>query len=149
VIQLRRLGRTDEQWFGPALGQIQKLRKAVNDYFESISMNPPRLDDDGDIVGLDPEGVVDVLEQAVNYILGTNIQGVLAVSELYLQKRYAELLDVLLPDNDKVPKSALEQYRADVITLLLDTDRENGEEENPDVAPGLESEESEDGGASA
>ena len=128
IIQLRRHGHTDAEWFGPVLDKIQELREAVNEYFESISSKPPRLDKEGNIVGLSPDGVVEVLETAVNTILAMQLN-VPAITELFLEKRYADLMDVLLPD-------APQQYRDDCVQLILeamnsdDVEPEEPEEED-------------------
>jgi hypothetical protein len=137
----RRLGRTDVEWFGPLLPKVDELRAGVKRFGESLKMEPHRLKDDGTVDGVEPEVAADVIGQAMNIVLQQQIP-IAAMIDLLGQSRFADFMDVLLPD-------APQPYRDDVAQLVIealsgddgdeDEDGEEGEDEDED------GEEAEDG----
>jgi hypothetical protein len=116
VIPLRRLGYTDEEWFGPALDHVKELRAGVAEFMKSLEEKKidPKT---GQPYGTDPMQCVDFLVRAVNYIVGRNLP-VRAFQDLFLQGQFADMMDILLPE-------APQQYRDDCTMLLIEVKREN------------------------
>lgn len=105
-------GRTDEQWFGPLLENVQKLREGVARCIESVQMNPIRLDPKTNLVdGVEPAACASAIVQAVDYIVAHNIP-VPAMRDVLGQFRYDDFMGILLPD-------APYNYRLDVMKILI------------------------------
>jgi len=121
----RHLGRTDEEWFGPILPQVNELRDGVARFIESISIKPPRLLKDNHVDGIEPEQSATVILQAAAHVVQNQIP-IAAMIDLLGQSRVADFMDVLLPD---VPQG----YRDEVAQLVVsELKRLNGEEEEDD-----------------
>ena len=119
VIPLRRLGHTDAEWFGPAIGYVEQLREGVDELIHALSLTPPRtVNDEGQQIGLHPADVVDHLLRAVNY---AEAQGerILIIEKLFKERRYADLMDIVLPDAPQV-------FRDDCVNLLNQVTKSNG-----------------------
>lgn len=124
ALPVRRLGKTDEEWFGQALGYVTQLREEVNAFLDGLKQDPPRMTDaDGKPIGLPPDQAVDMLLRAVNYTIAQN-EHIVAIDDLFMEKRFAELMDVLLPD-------APQTYRDDCVNLL-NTVAENSDGDDED-----------------
>lgn len=105
-------GRTDEQWFGPLLENVQELRKGVARCIESVTMVPIRLDPKTGLVdGIEPAACASAIMQAVNFVLVQNIP-IPAMKEILGEFRYDDFMSVLLPD-------APYNYRLDVMKILI------------------------------
>ena len=118
--------RTDEQWFGPALGEVYKLRQAVDLFLESIQKGDAGLDPKTkQPKGASPEQTVSAVLQAAAVIATQSIP-VPAFTELFLQERIADFADVLLPP--PVPQG----YRDDVIASIYAKLKEQAEEDEDD-----------------
>lgn len=135
VIPLRRKGRTDEEWFGPALGHVQRLRQGVNEFLISLAsihddgkgnviVDPKRITPEGNLIGVDPDNCVEMIMRAVNIVLGEQLN-VRAFDELFMQQRYADFLEVLIPD-------APEQYQSDCVKALAEIEAQHSSEEDDD-----------------
>jgi hypothetical protein len=105
------LGKTDAEWFGPIEDDINRLRAGVAEFLESIKVDPPRLDKEGEIQGLAPEHTAQMIAQGTQMVIqvGASIP---AMQLLLFEQRFPDFMDVVLPD-------APEQYRTDVINILV------------------------------
>jgi hypothetical protein len=124
--------RTDDQWFGPAIGEVQKLRDGVALFLTSIQEGEAGLDPKTkQPKGVSPEIAVDAVLQATAIIAQNNVP-VPAFTELFMQERVADFVDVLLPA--PVPQA----YRDDVVKIIYERlkDDEDDEDEDEDEAEG-------------
>lgn len=108
----KRLGRTDVEWFGALMGEVGQLRDGVAHFIESVSMQPVRMDaktgaPEGVTVAAAAQGIM----QAAGFIAANGVK-IPAMDELLGQQRYADFMDVLLPD-------APQNYRDDVAAVLV------------------------------
>ena len=110
--EFKRLGRTDREWFGPALPEMVMLREGVDRFLESCRENPPRANSKGQIDGTSPEQAATYILQATTMAMQQQLP-IAALIDLMLQERYADFLDVLLP-------GATQPYRDDTINYLVD-----------------------------
>lgn len=129
-------GRTDDEWFGPALGEVIKLRADVGTFItntialHSAGKMPERIED---IPGANPAGV------AVGVLMATaeaqrRSVNIPAMTELLMQGMLAEFTSVLLPD-------ASPEYKAEVAKFLANPPgTEPEEEDDPDDEDGDENE---------
>lgn len=130
VIQMRRHGRTDEEWFGLALPEVKKLRTGVAKFLQSIGRmdaqgnHDPDLDENGNPIGYGPEQCAQFLLIGANRISGLNV-AVPAFDNLFKEGRFADFLDVVLPD-------APQPFRDDVVKCVLAEMEAAGE--GPEVA---------------
>lgn len=116
-------GRTDEQWFGPLLENVQKLREGVARCIESVQMKPIRLDPKTNLVdGVEPAACASAIVQAVDYVVAHNIP-VPVMREVLGQFRYDDFMGILLPD-------APYNYRLDVMKILIPMLEKGDEEPN-------------------
>lgn len=119
-------GRTDEEWFGPALNDVQNFRKGVNEYLDAVSrpevaLGQPNLEPITVVdprtkkpIGLSPFEAAKYLVMAAGLIARNQANGmspVPAFDQLYAQQMYPALMEVLLPH-------APAGYRVDVIRFL-------------------------------
>lgn len=110
-IGVKRKGRTDEEWFGAAMVEVERLRMGAGVFVESAQRNPPRVDaKTGQIVGTTPDQAAEGLLRAVKIVV-ENEMDIPAFKLLFLQQAYADFLDVLLPDVPQI-------YRDDVALAL-------------------------------
>jgi len=94
---LRAGGKTDDEWFGPALGDVANLRAGAAMFLDAVSTNPPKTDAEGNVPGLQPDQAAYGLLVAANEIT-KQAHKILAFEALWNQQMYAQLIDVLLPD---------------------------------------------------
>jgi len=129
----KRMGRTDEQWFGPILSHVIQLRERVAVFLDAVTSQPMKIDPKtGRPPGFDPDDTAEAIGQAL-YAVQERQLAVPVMTDLLMQDRIAEFMDVLLPD---VPQA----YRDDVVQSMLSDGDEEGEEaeeaeEAPAVAP--------------
>lgn len=122
---VRRLGHTDEEWFGMILPQVHELRAGVDRFLDSLRMQPPRLLADGHVDGVEPDQAANVILQAGQQVMQRQLP-ILAMTELLAQERVAEFMDVLLP-------GAPQPYRDHVSQTIFNTLKAlNGEDDDPD-----------------
>jgi len=115
---LREGGKTDEQWFGPALPDMLQLREGILHFIESISMQPMRMMADGSAPeGISPDKAAQYILMAANLIAKENVQGVVAFDRLFGQQMYSDLMKVLLPDG-MAPASMTTGFRDDTLKYL-------------------------------
>lgn len=128
----KRLGRTDVQWFGPLLAEVEQLRMGIDRFMESMQMEPPRLDAHGQLEGIGPEMAAMGIQQAVGEVMRRQV-AIPAMVDLLFQQRFADFVDVLIPN-------APQQYRDDLVSMLAqgedddeeeDEDEDDGSEETP------------------
>ncbi len=138
IAKVTRYGKTDEEWFGEALDHVKGLRSAVDEFIKSLQAEPKRIDPKtGEIVGASPEQSVEFLIRAVNFMFAQNIR-VPAVTDLFMQDRFAELLDILIPE-------APQGYRDDCVKILYAMAEEAQKEDGaPEVEDDEEDEDGED-----
>lgn len=109
--KIKRRGRTDREWFGPALEEVHGMREQVAMFIDSLRSDPPKHNPDGSNLGMSPEqaamGIIMATQMAVQQ--GANIP---ALIDLLMEKRYADFIEVLLPD-------APDNYRIDVAQILI------------------------------
>lgn len=125
----RRLGKTDLEWFGPVLlPEIAKLRAGVARVIESVSMTPNRIDRaTGKIDGITPDQAADYIAKATGIVMAQKLI-VPALNDLLFQQRFADFVDVLLPD-------APQGYRHELVQAIvngLDPNSDDDEDENED-----------------
>jgi hypothetical protein len=130
---MRKGGKTDAEWFGPAIDDVNLLRGAVNQFLAAIQANPPRLDKNGHPEGIGPDQAAGFVLQAANMITKNDIKGVLAFDYLFGQAMYSDLIEVLLPD-------APGEYRSDVVRymhqLMEGKEPNDDDEDDDDVVEG-------------
>jgi hypothetical protein len=112
-INQKRLGKTDEEWFGVALESVTRLRAGVTHFLENISLGEEaEIGEDGEPVGLNPDKAIDALLKGVNYVSAHNLY-VRAFEELFKQGMFADLIDVCLPE-------ATQPFRDHCVKILTD-----------------------------
>lgn len=128
------LGRTDVEWFGPILGQVEQLRQGVATYLESIQLDPVRVDGDGDPEGVSSAGAAHSVMMAIGVVVERKLP-IPAMQELILTGRVVDFVNVLLPD-------APAPFRDEVIELLKqelagegDEEEDEDEDEDADAQP--------------
>lgn len=118
-----RNGKTDAQWFGPALSDVLKLREGVTKYLVEVSKEEVTIDqpkkgehptvvgEDGKAIGVSPQLCAQVIVTSAAMIMQNNIPGVEAFDYFWKQQMYPALVDVMIPD-------APAEYRIDVLRFL-------------------------------
>lgn len=118
-----RSGKTDAQWFGPALTDVLKLREGVGVYLAAVAASEAALREfpnepitvvdeaSGKQLGISPLNAARFLLLAANEIRKKNIPGVEAFTYFYEQQMYHALVGVTLPD-------APEEYRNNMLVFL-------------------------------
>jgi hypothetical protein len=119
VIPMKRAGHSDEEWFGIAMESVSRLRLGVQTFLENLErvqagegQEEGVLDEEGNVIGLDPSGAIDAILKGVNYVSANGIE-ILAFEDLFKQGRFAEFMDVILPD-------APDPYKVDCVKILTD-----------------------------
>jgi hypothetical protein len=130
-------GRTDTEWFGPLTAKVQELRAGVAKFMASIQTQPPRLKENGQVDGVEPQQAASAILQAVGFVMENQIP-VNAMIDLFAQGRIADFMDVTLPD-------APQPYRDEVAQIIVaelegaedaeDEDEDEDEDEAPVVEP--------------
>lgn len=112
---VKRLGRTDVQWFTAALmPEIEQLREGVDTFVEAFETDPPEQDESGKIPGLTPAQTAGLIVQATQLVMQQQVK-IPAMLELLMQERYADFLDVVLPD---APQRYRDEATQELIALL-------------------------------
>lgn len=120
-----RHGKTDVEWFGPALPDMLKLRELVAVYLKTLEDDtqdvavdqlkpdePPTIVDAKRVpIGGSPALVADAIMTSAGVIMQRQIKGILAFDYLWGQQMYPALVDVLLPD-------APDEFRKNVLHFL-------------------------------
>jgi hypothetical protein len=120
-----RHGKTDVEWFGPALPDIMRLRELVDVYLKTLEDDtqptaveqlkpdePPTIVDvKHDPIGGSPALVADALVTSAGVIIKREIRGIAAFDYLWGQQMYPALVDVVLPD-------APDEFRKNVLHFL-------------------------------
>lgn len=109
---IKRKGLTDIEWFTPVLlPHIEALRQGVAQFMDAVTSKPPKTDEHGQLLGVNPqqtvEGMLNVAAQ-----IEANKADVPAFTRLFMQERYADLFDVVLPDAPQI-------YRDDCVQLMM------------------------------
>jgi hypothetical protein len=126
------MGFTDEEWFGPMLPDVVKLRQAVDLFITGVNEVPPRKPEDS----ASPDECAFVINQAATEIMRLQIP-IMAMTKLLIEGRVADFLDVLLPDSHQ-------KYRDDVVQILM---AGGGDEEDEDEDDDEDDEDEDDGQA--
>lgn len=113
VRPIERFGRTDEEWFGPALDEVKQLRDGAARFIESLQQRPPRVGADGMPEGLSPEQCAINVLQAIQFLVQRNIP-IQALVDLVMVERFDDFFAVLLPD-------APQNYRDDARAVFVET----------------------------
>ena len=124
----RAMGRTDVEWFGPLLPKVTELREGVARFMESIQKQPPRLNKDGSVDGIEPEQAASAILQAINYVMAQQLP-IAAMNDLLGQGRIADFMDVLLP---QAPQPYRDEVAQMVIGALNGDDGDEDEDEDED-----------------
>lgn len=125
VTEPTRHGKTDVEWFGPALPDMLKLRELVAAYLKTLEDDtqdvavdqlkpdePPTIVDAKRVpIGGSPALVADAIMTSAGVIMQRQIKGILAFDYLWGQQMYPALVDVLLPD-------APDEFRKNVLHFL-------------------------------
>lgn len=122
-------GRTDIDWFGPILPNVNQLRHEVASFITGLEQVPPVKQ------GCDPIECATTVQVAASEIMQRQIP-ISAMIDLLIPGRVADFLDVLLPD-------APQSYRDDVVKILLQQDDgevPDGDADDDDDADDAESE---------
>lgn len=119
-----RNGKTDAQWFGPALRDVNNLREGVLVYLQAAAASEATLRDDipgepitivdpatGKPLGVSPLNAARYLVMAANEIRKKNIPGVEAFNYFFEQQMYHALVSIVLPN-------APEEYRNSMLLFL-------------------------------
>lgn len=140
---LRAGGKTDDEWFGPALGDVVNLRTGAAMFLDAVAVDPPKTDKEGNVPGLQPDQAAYGLMVASQEIIKQNAK-VMAFEVLWNQQMYAQLIDVLLPDvvtqfgaNGQTYKAEMFKYLERLLNgLPLHTPEELAEMQAAGVEPG-------------
>lgn len=129
-------GRTDEEWFGPVLGEVLQLRAGVQEFltavkrYEQTGEAPAKIED---VPGTHPAGAARGISMAVAVAQQRGLI-IPALVELLIAGNVGGFVDVLLPD-------ASPQYRDEVVRMLQgggDAQAEVEEEEDEQIGEGTE-----------
>jgi len=131
-------GRTDEEWFGPALDDVLDLRKGVAEFVhaaEEMLSSGKIVEKTTDVPGIHPDRAAEVIVIAATMAQQRQIP-IPAMIELLGQGLLAEFVSVLVPD-------APQKYRDGVVEILKrgpqeeneDDDDDNGDEEEETPPP--------------
>jgi hypothetical protein len=101
----KRFGRTDFEWFGPLLGEVMQLREGTTAYLIGLRQEPPIEQ------GIDVDTAATGVVTAMQIVMQQNLP-IPAMVDLLNQQRYADFMDVLLPD-------ATQAFRDDVVTAVI------------------------------
>jgi hypothetical protein len=118
VIPMKRAGRSDNEWFGVALESVTRLRLGVKTFLENLEkvqaneIDETVMDEEGNVLGLDPSAAIDAILKGVNYVSANGIE-IPAFDDLFKQGRFAEFMDVILPE-------APDQYKIDCVQILTE-----------------------------
>lgn len=106
----KRLGKTDEEWFGALMPEVEILREQVDVFLESIQIGraDPKT---GAPQGASPEQAAMGVIQAVAMVTQKRYP-IPVMIELFFQQRYADFVDVLIPD-------APQLYRDDLVVAII------------------------------
>lgn len=108
----KRMGHSDEEWFGPAFESVRRLRAGVKHFLDNIGSDDPQIGEDGEPEGLNPDKAVDAILKGVNYVSVHKIP-VKAFDELFKQGMFADFVDICLPE-------APQPYKDDCVQILTD-----------------------------
>jgi hypothetical protein len=122
-------GRTDAQWFGPALAEVIATRQAVNELLAELKKPNPQIAEDA----ATPANVAKGVSTASMVVQAQNLP-IPAMTELLFQGKYEEFAAVLLPNVN-------EHYHKDLANEIR---KLNGEEIAEEVAPGEDDDEDPD-----
>jgi hypothetical protein len=114
----KRLGKTDAEWFGPLISNVEELREGVDRYIESLSMDPPRVDAKGNPDGISPEQSAIAVATAVQTVMEHKLM-IPVMVDLMFQDRFADFFDVVLPN-------APQTYRDDATQAFIEIARKLG-----------------------
>jgi hypothetical protein len=110
-IVVKRLGKTDEEWFGQLMPNVIELREHVAYFIESCETG--RFNKEGtQPEGVLPEQAAMAVLQAVGIVTQKRYP-IPSMIELFFQQRYADFVDVLLPD-------APQTYRDDLVVAIVE-----------------------------
>jgi hypothetical protein len=133
----KRQGYTDEEWFGPALESVRRLRAGVKTFMDNLRVaqegGEPEIGDDGEPTGLNPDKAVDAILKGVNYV-SVNSIAVKAFDDLFKQGMFADFMDICLPE-------APQPYLDDCVKILTEevemniTDTPPADLVDPSLAP--------------
>ena len=90
----RRLGKTDQEWFGGAVMHVERLREAVTEFLNGLPEG--KLTPEGKPVGASPEDAASFIARSVEQIVKANLV-VPAFNELFLANQLDDFAMVLLP----------------------------------------------------
>lgn len=125
-----RRGMTDAQLFGGAYERVVELRKAVIEYTEATKERPFKRNDAGQILGASPKESAAFIMQAAHYIIGNKIDlDTVPAFRLFMQERYADLLDLLLPLSPQSYRDEVVKCLTTVLTPGLSDDSEEEEDD--------------------
>lgn len=126
----KRSGRTDLQWFGGATERVLELRQAAGAYVEATKTRPFRRNEEGEIPGASPKDAARFLMEAAHYIVANKIDlEAMPAFRLFLQERYAELLDLLVPDVPQSYRDSVVKYLTTALPAGLEDDEEDQEDD--------------------
>lgn len=111
-------GRTDEEWFGMILPNVNELRGEVAKFIAGLEANPRVRQ------GASPSDCATAINIAASQIIERQI-AIPAMIDLLLQGMLADFIDVLIPD-------APQAYRDDVVKLLGTEEGGEGDEDPDD-----------------
>jgi hypothetical protein len=133
----KRLGRTDLEWFGPAITEVEALREQVDIYLDAMTKiaadQPVDLDAKGNPPGASAEATVVGILAATQMAMQQGI-AIPAMVELLVQGRYADFLDVLIPNATQPYRDHTAQILGAKIAILngepADEDDEDEDEDD-------------------
>lgn len=109
-------GKTDAEWFGPALPDVLELRNGAYYFYESARLG--RMTADGKRPeGIGPDQIAQLIVQAAHIVESQKIQGVPAFDYLFKNQMYPQLIEILLPD---LPADGAQGFRDHVAQYLYD-----------------------------
>jgi len=126
----KRLGRTDEEWFTAALlPEVEQLREEAAKFIASCEA--VRDGKAQEIEGASPEQATVGVLVAVQHVMQHQV-AIPAMMELLFEERFADFVDVLVPNVPQTYRDELTQ------TLIAQVERMSGEKPNPKPAASQE-----------
>lgn len=111
--KIKRLGKTDIEWFGPLITQVQEARENVELFLKSCeAVRDAKDGEEPELEGASPEELAGFVVQATAAVMQAQLP-IPALLDLLMQNRYADFVDVLIPN-------APQKYRDDTVQSLIE-----------------------------
>jgi hypothetical protein len=129
------LGRTDAEWFTPALmPEVERLRADAAKFVKSINNDPPTLNKKGDVDGTSPAQAATYMMQAAQMAVAKQVI-IPALKDLLFEDRVDDFIAALLPNVAKEYRDHTAQALVTIIKAqsgVVDEDEAEDDDEGDD-----------------